>query len=161
MNFIAETATVNGRVRLGEGTSVWFGAVVRGDSSPIEIGSHSNVQDTCVIHGSLGKGVKIGNYVTLGHGAIVHSCDIGDNVLIGINATVLHNARIGDNCIVAAGAVVTPGTEIPSRSMVMGVPAKVVRKITEEERKSVKENALRYEQSASLYAKKPPASFRC
>ena len=153
-NFIANTATVNGKVKLGKGTSVWYGAVIRGDMSAISIGAHSNVQDTCVIHGSPVKGVKIGEYVTLGHGAIVHSCDVGDNVLIGMNATVLHNAVIGDNCIIAAGAVVPPGEEIPSGSMVMGIPAKVIRKLSREEKKAVKENAELYEKSAREYSKK-------
>lgn len=154
MNFIADTATVNGKVELGKDTSVWYGAVVRGDMSPIVIGAHSNVQDTCVIHGSPDRGVKIGDYVTLGHGAIVHSCVIGNNVLVGINATVLHHAEIGDNCIIAAGAVVPPGEKIPAGSMVMGVPAKVVRKLTREEKQAVRENAELYEQSAREYAEK-------
>mgnify|MGYP000253427194 CR=1 FL=1 len=153
MNFIADTATVIGNVKLGKSTSVWFGAVVRGDLAPIVIGDYSNVQDCCVIHVSPDRGVNIGNYVTLGHGAIVHSCDIGNNVLIGMNATVLHHAKIGDNCIIAAGAVVPPGKEIPPGSMVMGVPGKVVRQITEEEKRSIRKNAELYAEAARRYPK--------
>lgn len=148
MNFIAENATVKGNVTLGEGTSVWFGAVIRGDWSPITIGSHSNIQDNCVIHVSEEKGVSIGDYVSVGHGAVVHSCDIASNVLVGINSTVLHGSRIGENCIIAAGAVVPPGKEIPPNSMVMGVPAKIVRELKEEEIISIRENAEEYEKNA-------------
>jgi carbonic anhydrase/acetyltransferase-like protein (isoleucine patch superfamily) len=155
-NFIADTATVNGDVKMGRESSVWFSAVVRADMSSIEIGDFTNVQDTCVVHVSNQKGVKIGSYVTMGHGAIVHSCDIGDNVLIGMNATVLHNTKIGSNCIIAAGSVVPPGKEIPDNSMVMGVPAKVVREITGEEKKSIRENAEIYAEAAKCYLEGKP-----
>lgn len=149
MNFIAENATVTGQVNLGKGTSIWFGAVIRGDWAPINIGAHSNVQDNCVIHVSKDKGVDIGDYVSIGHGAVVHSCDIGNNVLIGINATVLHDCKIGDNCLIAAGALVPPGKEVPSNSLFMGVPGRVMRKVTAEELEKIKENAREYEEHAS------------
>lgn len=154
MNFIADTATVVGDVKLGKNTSVWFSAVVRGDLAPIVIGDHSNVQDCCVIHVSPDRGVKIGDYVTIGHGAVLHSCDVGNNVLIGMNATVLHNAEIGDNCIIAAGAVVTPGMKVPQNSLVMGVPGKIVRELTEEEKEAIRENAELYARSARDYLAK-------
>lgn len=154
MNFIANTATVTGDVKLGKNTSVWFSAVVRGDLAPIIIGDYSNVQDCCVIHVSPDKGVKIGNYVTIGHGAVLHSCDVGNNVLIGMNATILHNAEIGDNCIVAAGAVVTPGMKIPQNTLVMGVPGKIVREITKKEKETIRENAKLYARTAKDYLTK-------
>lgn len=154
MKFIADTATVIGDVTLGKNTSVWFSAVIRGDLAPIVIGDYSNIQDCCVIHVSPDKGVNIGDYVTIGHGAVLHSCDIGNNVLIGMNATVLHNAEISDNCIIAAGAVVTPGMKVPKNSLVMGVPAKIVRELTEEEMEAIRENAELYVRTAKLYLAK-------
>ncbi|MCD4739579.1 gamma carbonic anhydrase family protein [archaeon] len=154
MNFIAETATVTGKVTLGNGVSVWYGAVIRGDMGEITIGAHTNIQDNCVIHGSIDKGVQIGECVTLGHGAVVHSCDIGNNVLVGINATILHHAKIGENCMIAAGSVVTPRKEVPSGSVVMGTPGKIARKLTEEELNFIKKNAEHYEKLAKQYQEK-------
>ena len=144
MNFIARTASVLGNVELGENTSVWYGAILRADSNTINIGKNTNVQDNAVIHTEKDKGVKIGDNVTIGHGAVVHSCDIGNNVLIGINSTILHNSVIGDYCIIGAGAVVLPGTRVQDGSVVVGVPAKVVREVTDEDREFIEKNAAEY-----------------
>lgn len=125
--FVAPNATVIGKVKIGENSSVWFGAVLRGDESPITIGRGSNVQDNAVLHCDLGSPMSIGDNVTIGHGAIIHGATIGDNVLIGMGAIVLNGAKIGDNCIVGAGAVVKENAEVPANSMLVGVPAKVIR----------------------------------
>lgn len=125
--FVAENAAVIGDVKIGAESSVWFGAVIRGDEAPISIGRGSNVQDNAVLHCDHGSPMRIGDNVTIGHGAIVHGATIGDNVLIGMGAIVLDGARIGDNCIVGAGAVVKENADIPAASMVVGVPAKVIR----------------------------------
>lgn len=150
--FIAENSTVIGDVVIGEKTSVWFGAVIRGDMSSIEIGKNSNVQDNAVIHVGT-KGVKIGNGVTIGHGAIVHSAEIGDNVLVGMGSTVLDGAVIGENSIIGAGAVVTSDTEIPKNSLVIGVPGKVVKETGIKQTASNKMNAIAYVGLASTYKK--------
>lgn len=149
--FVAENATVIGDVRLAEESSVWFGAVVRGDMNSIRIGKRSNVQDNVVIHIPENYGVEIGDDVTIGHCAVVHGCRIGDNVLIGMNSTVLDGAEIGDNCIIGANALVPPGKVIPAGSMVVGVPGKVVRQLTEDEIVGIKENAAAYVQLLQDY----------
>jgi carbonic anhydrase/acetyltransferase-like protein (isoleucine patch superfamily) len=125
--FVHATACVLGDVRLGPNVSVWPFASIRGDVDPIELGENSNVQDGCVIHTDHGFPVKIGKNVTMGHLAMVHGATIEDDCLIGIRAVVLNGARIGRGSLVAAGAVVTPGTQIPPHSLVMGLPAKVVK----------------------------------
>lgn len=124
--WIAPTAVVIGRVRLEKDASVWFGAVLRGDSEPITIGEGSNIQDGCIIHTDPGFPVVIGRHVTVGHLAVVHGCTIGDGSLVGIGAAVLTGARIGRNCLIAAKALVPEGKEIPDGSLVMGVPGKIV-----------------------------------
>lgn len=136
--FVAPNATVIGRVKIAADASVWFGAVVRGDEAPISIGRGSNIQDNAVLHCDLTSPMDIGENVTIGHGAIVHGATIGDNVLIGMGAIVLNGAKIGDNCIVGAGAVVKENAGVPANSMLVGVPAKVIRTLDEkavEERK--------------------------
>ena len=125
--WVAPSADVIGRVKIGPGSSVWFGAVVRGDVNEITIGRSTNVQDGCVVHVDRGHPTEIGDYVTIGHRAVVHSCTIGDRVLIGMGAIVLDGARIGDGALIGAGAVVTPGTEIPPGALALGAPARVVR----------------------------------
>lgn len=142
--FVADNATVIGDVVLGEESSVWFGAVIRGDENPICIGKRTNIQDNVVIHISATSRADIGDNVTIGHCAVVHGCKIADNVLIGMNSTVLDGAEIGENCIIGANALVPPGKKIPAGSMVMGVPAKVVRELTEDEISGIKENAAVY-----------------
>ena len=142
--FIAKTATVIGDVTLGAHASVWYGAVLRGDINRIVVGHHSNVQDNAVLHLADDFPCVVGNWVTIGHSAVVHACTIGDECLIGIGATVLDGAVIGEQSLVGAGAVVTPGTVIPPGSMVLGAPAKVKRALTPEERAGLKHWAEKY-----------------
>ena len=142
--FIAENSTVAGKVTIGKDSSVWFGAVLRADMQPIIIGKGSNIQDNAVIHVGPGQPTEIGDGVTVGHGAIVHSAKIGNNVLVGMGSVILDGAVIGDNCIIGAGAVVTSGTEIPKNSMVLGVPAKVVKELSVTQIMSNKVNAVSY-----------------
>ena len=125
--FVAPTADIIGRVKIAADASVWFGAVLRGDESPIRIGRGSNVQDNAVLHCDHGSPMNIGDNVTIGHGAIVHGATIDDNVLIGMGAIILNGAKIGENCIVGAGAVVKENAEVPANSMLVGVPAKIIR----------------------------------
>ena len=125
--WVADSAQVIGNVILGDGASVWFGAVLRGDTEPITIGRNSNVQDLSVLHADLGSPLTIGENVTIGHQVMLHGCTVGDNSLIGIQAVVLNNAKIGRNSIVGAGSVVTEGKEFPDNSLIIGAPAKVVR----------------------------------
>lgn len=129
--WVAPNATVLGDVHLGANTSVWFGAVVRGDTEVIQIGRRTNIQDLACLHADPGLPCILGDDVTIGHGAIVHGARIADRVMIGIRAVVLNGAVIGEESIVAAGAVVLEGQQIPARSLVVGVPAKVVRAINE------------------------------
>lgn len=123
--WVADTATVRGRVTLGEHVSIWFGAVLRGDDEPITIGENSNVQDGAVLHVSAGYPCVVGRNVTIGHRAIVHGCTVEDGVLIGMGATVLDGACIGAGAVVAAGAVVSPGMQVPPGKLVLGVPARI------------------------------------
>ena len=131
--FIAPNTTVMGDVTVGARSSVFFGAVIRAEKSPIVIGDETNIQDNCVLHVDPGMPMTIGDGVTVGHGAILHSCTVGDNSLIGIGAIVLNEAVIGRDCIIAAGALVPPRAVIPDGSMVMGSPARVRRPLTPEE----------------------------
>ena len=142
--FIADTATVLGRVELGDRASVWFGAVIRGDSDQIKIGKETNIQDTAVVHVDPGVPVHIANGVTVGHGAIVHGASVDSNSLIGMRATLLNNVRVGKNCIVGAHALVTEGKIIPDNSLVLGAPAKIVRSLTDEEVESIRNNVRSY-----------------
>lgn len=127
--FIADNAAVVGEVVVGDDCSVWFGAAVRADFEAITIGDRTNIQDNVTVHNDFGKPVHIGSDVSIGHNAVVHSCTVEDGALIGMGAVVLDNAVVGAGSIVAAGAVVTKGTVIPPHSLVMGVPAKVVREL--------------------------------
>ena len=139
--FIAKTAEIVGDVEIGENSSVWNGAVLRGDLHYIRVGKNTSVQDNCVLHGTLDKYPTIvGDNVSIGHNAIVHGCMVGDNCLIGMGSIVLENVEIGEWCIIGAGAVVPEGARIPSNSIVMGVPAKVVKRVTEEHKKRMSDN---------------------
>jgi carbonic anhydrase/acetyltransferase-like protein (isoleucine patch superfamily) len=129
--YVAPTAAVIGEVSLADDVSVWFGAAIRGDSAPITVGEGSNIQDNATVHCSEGEPAVIGRRVSVGHNAVVHSATLEDDVLVGMGAVVLNNAVIGAGSIVGAGAVVTKGTVIPPRSLVMGVPAKVVGTVLE------------------------------
>lgn len=151
--FIADNATVAGRVTLAKNASVWFGAVVRGDTQPITVGEGSNIQDNAVVHVNASTPVVIGSNVTVGHGAIIHSATIGNNVLVGMGATVLDGAVIGDNCVIGAGAVVTAKTEIPANSMALGMPAKVVKELPPSQIMGNRMNALEYVRLAKDYKK--------
>lgn len=142
--FIAPNATVIGDVEIGEGSSVWYGAVLRGDRSFIKIGKNSNIQDCCVVHCNADSPTVLGDFVTVGHSAVLHGCKIGNNTLIGMGAIILNDAEIGENCIIAAGAVIPEDTKIPDNSLVLGVPAKVKREITEKEKERIRKNALIY-----------------
>ncbi|MEY8415901.1 gamma carbonic anhydrase family protein [Tissierella praeacuta] len=144
--FIAETADVLGDVTIGEGSSIWYGAVVRGDMSYITIGEYTNIQDNATIHVDTNSPCKIGDYTTIGHNAVVHGCEVGNNCLIGMGSIILNGAVIGDNCIIAAGALVTGDTVILPNSMVMGSPGKVKREVSKEEIETIRYNATRYEE---------------
>jgi carbonic anhydrase/acetyltransferase-like protein (isoleucine patch superfamily) len=142
--FVATGARVIGAVSLGEGSSVWYNAVLRADSDSITVGAGSNVQDNVSVHVDDGHPVRIGANVSIGHNAVVHGCTIGDASLIGMGAVVLNGAVIGASCLVAAGAVVLEGTIVPDGSLVAGVPAKVRRELSEEERAGLRRNADTY-----------------
>ena len=152
--YVAEGAKILGDVTIGENSSVWYNAVIRGDSNSIVIGKNTNVQDNAVLHTSHSHRLKIGDNVTIGHGAIVHGCTIGNNVLIGMGAIVLDGAVVEDNCIIGAGALVTQSKVMPEGSLVLGNPAKVVRGIEEEEKVSIIKNAREYVKEAKCYLKK-------
>ena len=137
----AEGSAIVGEVTIGAESSVWFNAVVRGDVASVSIGQHTSIQDNAVVHTDIDRPVLIGNGVSVGHGAIVHGCTIGDNTIIGMGAIVLNGAQIGSNCIIGAGALVTQDTRIPDGSVAFGSPARVVREITEEEIASNRKNA--------------------
>ncbi len=143
--FIAPTASIIGDVTIEDGVSIWDGAVLRGDVSYIKIGKNSNIQDNVVIHVSHGVPTIIGENVTVGHLAMVHGAKIEDNVIIGIHAVVLDNAEIGEGSVIGAGAVVTSGTKIPPNSLVLGIPAKVVKQ-GENIREMAIENGLIYQE---------------
>ena len=149
--FVAPGAWVYGDVTVQKGASIWFGAVVRGERDSVTIGEGSNVQDNSVVHVDEGFGVKIGSYVTIGHGALIHGCSIGDNTLVGMGAIVLNGARIGKNCIIGAGALVTQNTVIQDSSLVGGSPARGKRRVTQEEAQANRENALSYVREAGEY----------
>ncbi|MEM5518384.1 gamma carbonic anhydrase family protein [Henriciella sp. AS95] len=127
--WVAENATVLGRVILRENASVWFNAVLRGDNDPIEIGENSNIQDGSVLHTDHGVPLTLGKNVTVGHMVMLHGCTIGDGTLIGIGSTILNRAKIGKNCIIGAHSLIPEGKEIPDNSLVMGAPGKVVRQL--------------------------------
>ena len=146
-SFVADTAVVIGDVTVGKGSSIWYGAVLRGDIDNITIGEFSNVQDNCVIHTEEGGPTKIGDYAVIGHSAVVHGCTIGNNCLIGMGAIILNRAVIGDNCIIGAGALIPEGKVIPPNSLVLGIPAKIVREVTDEEVKAIKDTAIRYNEA--------------
>ncbi len=149
--FIAENATVIGDVTMGAESSVWYGCVLRGDRAPITIGQRTNIQDGAIVHEDAEFPVRIGNDVSLGHGAIVHGAIIEDNVLVGIRAVVLNGARVGKNSIIGAGAVVTPGMVVPPGSVVMGIPGKVLRPVDEEGLALIKRTANNYVRYAKEY----------
>ncbi|MCU0631130.1 MAG: gamma carbonic anhydrase family protein [Methanoregulaceae archaeon] len=150
-DFIAHNATVLGSVTIKENVSIWFGAVIRADKDDIIIGESSNVQDNAVIHTSKGYPVHIGNQVSIGHGAILHGCIVRDRVLVGMGAIILNGAVIGDDSILGAGTVVTEGADIPPGSLVLGVPGKVIKPTTPEQKMGIVNNAESYMELAKRY----------
>ena len=150
--FVADTAAVVGNVTLGDGASVWFGASLRGDVHWIEVGPGSNVQDNATVHVSRGTHpCRIGADVTVGHNAVVHGCTVEDGVLVGMGAVVLDGAVIGSGSLVGAGALVAGGTVVPARSLVVGLPARVVRTLTDEEVERNRANAVHYVRLSRMY----------
>ncbi|MEU9605815.1 gamma carbonic anhydrase family protein [Streptomyces sp. NPDC048057] len=142
--FTAPTSVVVGDVTLAAGASVWYHAVLRADCGPVVIGADSNIQDNATVHVDPGFPVTVGERVTVGHNAVLHGCTVADDVLVGMGATVLNGARIGAGSLVAANALVPQGMEVPPGSLVAGVPAKVKRPLTDEERELIKTNAVMY-----------------
>ncbi len=140
----AENATVIGQVELGQQVSIWFGAVIRADNAKIKLGHFTNVQENAVLHTDAGIEMQIGEYVTIGHQAMLHGCTVGDNSLIGINAVVLNHAVIGKNCIIGANALIPEGKVIPDNSVVMGSPGKVVKTLDDATAAKLKMSALHY-----------------
>ncbi|KZX14751.1 gamma carbonic anhydrase family protein [Methanobrevibacter filiformis] len=138
-------------VEIGENSSVWFNAVLRGDRGGIKIGKNVNIQDNSVIHSSPNSITELKDNVSIGHGAIIHGCNVDENVLIGMNATILNGAKIAKNSIVGAGALVTENKEFSEGSLIIGFPAKAVRKLTEEEIEGIKLNAMHYVKLAQEY----------
>jgi carbonic anhydrase/acetyltransferase-like protein (isoleucine patch superfamily) len=151
--WIAETATLIGRVRLCDDTSVWFGAVLRGDNEWIEVGPRSQVQDNCTLHTDMGFPLVIGRDCVIGHNVVLHGCRIGDNSLVGMNAVLLNGAKIGRNCIVGAGALIAEGKEYPDNSLIVGAPGRVVRALDETARAAIAAGADHYVQRSQQYAK--------
>lgn len=152
-SWIAPSADVIGKVKLEEGASVWFNVVLRGDNELIHIGKHSNVQDGSVMHTDMGYPLTLGQGVTIGHKAMLHGCTVGDYSLIGINAVVLNGAKIGKHCIIGANALIPEGKEIPDGSLVMGSPGKVVRELSEGQKKMLEASAAHYVHNAQRYAR--------
>lgn len=150
--FVAPNATLIGKVQLDCDASVWFGAVLRGDTEPIHIGEGSNVQDQAVLHTDPGFPLRVGKGVTIGHLAMLHGCIIEDHALVGIGAVVLNGARIGESSLVGAGALVTEGKVIPPRSLVVGSPARVIRTLSDDQVTGLKLNAAHYVENGKRYA---------
>ena len=152
-NWVAPNVSIIGDVTLEENSSIWFNVVLRGDIENIYIGKGSNIQDGSVLHTDPGCPLKIGKNVTVGHLVMLHGCTIGDNSLIGIGAVILNKAKIGKNCIIGAKALVTENKVIPDNSLVVGSPGKIVRQVSDEESKSVTENAIHYQNNWKKYSK--------
>jgi carbonic anhydrase/acetyltransferase-like protein (isoleucine patch superfamily) len=149
--WVAPGAYVIGDVHLGEESSVWYGAVLRGDTEPIRIGARTNVQDGCILHADPGYPAVVGEGCVVGHNAVVHGCEIGDDCLVGMGATILNGAKIGDGSIVAAGAVVPEGREFPPRSLIVGIPANHIGDVTDEQAADIQRGASEYVERASAH----------
>jgi carbonic anhydrase/acetyltransferase-like protein (isoleucine patch superfamily) len=149
--FVAPDASVIGRVRIGAGASLWFGARARGDNEWIVIGDGTNIQDNSVLHSDWGFPLTIGKGCTIGHMAMIHGCTVGDDCLIGMKATILNGATIGAGTLIGAGALITEGKVIPEGVLALGSPAKVVRDLTDEERARLRLSAVHYQENARRY----------
>lgn len=152
--FIASSADVIGNVFIGENSNIWFGAVLRGDMNYLSIGICTNIQDNSTVHNDDDFPTNIGDYVTIGHNSVIHGCKISNNTLIGMGSTVLNGAEIGEYTIIGAGSLVTQGKKIPSGVLCMGVPAKVIRELTIEEKESIKISAENYVALSKKYIRK-------
>lgn len=150
-SFIAPNATVVGDVSLAENTSIWYGAVLRGDTDKIIIGKNTNIQDNAIVHCDPGDPVEVGESCIIGHSAIVHGAILANNVLIGMGATVLNNAEIGEFSIIGANALVTAGSIIPAYSLVLGSPARVIKRISEDQKEMILNNAKEYAKKAIVF----------
>lgn len=151
--WVAETAVLIGRVRLKRDTSVWFGAVLRGDNEWIELGERSQIQENAVLHTDMGFPLTIGSNCVIGHKVMLHGCTIGDNTLIGMGAIILNGAKIGNNCLVGAGALVTEGKVFPDNSMIVGSPARVIRPLDDKAAAMIRGGADHYVQRSKQYTK--------
>lgn len=151
--FVAENASVTGDVTLDPGANVWFGAVIRGDDAPITIGEKTNVQDLCMVHADPGTPNVIGGWNVIGHHAVLHGASVGDRCLIGMNSVLLTGSVIGDECIIGAGAVVKEDAVIPPRSVVLGVPGRIVREVTDEEVRVFVQSSEQYARRAAEYVR--------
>lgn len=149
--FIASGAVVQGKVSIDEHSSIWFNAVVRGDTEWIRIGRRTNIQDLCLLHADAGFPCELGNDVTVGHRAIVHGACVADNVMVGMGAILLNGSKIGERSVIAAGAVVTEGTEIPPGSLIMGMPARIRRAVNDNEVDRIRQAARHYVEMAKLW----------
>ncbi|MBD1136784.1 gamma carbonic anhydrase family protein [Pelagibacterales bacterium SAG-MED49] len=152
-NWVAPNATIVGNVTLEKNSSIWFNAVLRGDIENIYIGEGSNIQDGSVLHTDPGYPLKVGKNVTVGHLVMLHGCTIGENSLIGIGAVILNNVKIGKNCIIGAKTLIAENKEIPDDSLVVGSPGRIIRKVTEDEKKAVLENTKHYQDNWKKYSK--------
>ncbi len=152
-SFVAENATLIGEVNLAKGANVWYGAVLRADDGPINLSENANVQDNAVVHMDPGGSVNLGKNVTVGPGAIIHGCTVGDNTLIGMGATLLNNCNIGKGCIIGAGALVPENMIIPDGSLAVGIPAKIRGTVSEQQAEAAIENALHYVKHGEAHAK--------
>jgi carbonic anhydrase/acetyltransferase-like protein (isoleucine patch superfamily) len=150
--WVAETATLIGRVRLKRQTSVWFGAVLRGDNEWIELGERSQIQDNATLHTDPGFPMTIGANCVIGHNVILHGCIVGDDSLVGMGAIMMNGSRIGSNCIVGAGAVITEGKVLPDNSLIVGAPARVIRSLDDEAREMIRDGADIYVRRSQDYA---------
>ncbi|MEI2296932.1 gamma carbonic anhydrase family protein [Ensifer sp. MJa1] len=150
--WVAPDANVIGQVEIGDEVGIWFGVTLRGDNEPIRLGARTNIQENVVIHVDPGFPVTIGEGCTIGHGAIIHGCTIGENSLIGMGATVLNGAKIGRNCLVGANALVTEGKEFPDNSLIVGAPAKAIRTLDDATVEGLKRSAAHYVKNWRRYA---------
>lgn len=149
--FVAESADVIGDVELFDGVNIWFGAVLRGDVEKIVIGKNSNVQDNATVHTDFGIPCIVGENVTVGHNVILHSCEIGDNTIVGMGSTVLNGAKVGKNCMIGANSLVTHSLQLEDGVLILGSPAKIVRKLRDEEIESLKKNAKHYVENGKMF----------
>ncbi|QCX34247.1 gamma carbonic anhydrase family protein [Caloramator sp. E03] len=149
--FIAENSTIIGKVKIDEGSSIFFNVVLRGDVEEIAIGKYTNIQDNCTVHTDINYPAKIGDEVTVGHNCIIHGCNIGNNCIIGMGSIILNGAEIGENCIIGAGSLVTQNYKIPPNTLCFGSPAKIIRELTKDEIYQIKKYAMHYVETAKIY----------